>query len=672
MNYFQSAAVISIVQIFCNVRVAKVILIAGILACSQHVMSQSPIQWAKYGKLALEDGDLYAAIDYYSKAYRADTTKLNNLMQLANAYRMNNNYQMAEKWYQEVYSRPERTLFGMSAYWLARMQQSQGKYDIAEDNFERFANYEAEPGSYFWKDAKQQVKGCAWAEKAKKDSMNIEFQSMQFASNYADFGGTLINDSTLLYSSLQFAKKDSTLKLAKTERNKKVTILAAAPHDSNWIRNSNWDTVFSITNKHIGNASYFADSNWLLYSECPDYSSCKIKYRKWNGSSWEQPIELPPTVNLEGFSSTQPHMAIIKGKPTLFFVSNRPQGRGNLDIWYSTYEKRLKGFKYPRNMGRKVNTAGNEITPFYHPDSNRIYFSSDWWEGFGGYDVFEVNVSSLRSTSKAKNTGQPINTPTNDLYYWASTTNQIFVSSNRPGGEKMEGQTCCNDIYFANIQPPPVYVPPPPPPKDTISDSLPLVVSIEELNDYLPVLYFENDQPNPGTYLTETESNYKDLLSHFVEQKKTYQHGYQKIGKHNEHDSLANIIDTLFDNNIKMGLFDLNRFLEVLLPELEAGNTIHVTIRGFASPLASAAYNHSLSKRRISSIVNYIKSYDEGSIAPYLMKESEQGRLLIEEAPFGESATSTVSDSRNNKALSVYSPAAIKERRIEVIKVTED
>ncbi len=637
-------------------------------------MAQSPTQWAKYGKLAIEEGDLYAAIEYYGKAYRADTTKTENLMSLAQAYRLNNNYLLAEKYFQEVYARPNRTLYGISMYWLARMQQSQGKYEQAAKNFERYANYEAEPGSYLWKDAKQQIESCEWASTHSSDSTDIVFRSTNFASNYADFGGTLLNDSTLLYSSLQFVKKDSSLKLAKAERNKKVQVISASMQDSNWVREGTYDSLLANENAHIGNAFYFADSNWLIYSECMDYSNCILKYRKRQNGLWSAAITFPPTINLEGFSATQPFMAVVNDKPTLFFVSNRPQGRGNLDIWYSTFEERLNGFKYPRNMGRKVNTAGNEITPFYSADSSQFYFSSDWWEGFGGYDVFKVSLSGIRAASKATNALQPVNTPTNDLYYWSSN-DYAFVSSNRPGGAKMEGQTCCNDIYFAGIQPPPEPIPVIDTivPVDTVPDTIPTAVTIPELNNYLPILYFDNDQPNPGSFNTTTKANYADLLNDFIARKENYIAGFKKAGSAESADSLGKTVSSLFDGKITKGLSDLNLFLDLLLPELQEGKKIKVTIKGYASPLAGPTYNLKLSQRRISSILNYIKIYKDGVFAPYLSDTSTTGKIIIEQEPFGESnASEEVNDSRKNKALSVYSPAAIKERRIEVIRVVKE
>ena len=242
----------------------------------------------------------------------------------------------------------------------------------------------------------------------------------------------------------------------------------------------------------------------------------------------------------------------------------------------------------------------------------------------------------------------------------------------------MNGQTCCNDIYFAGISPPAEPIPAidtiiPPTPLDTIKDTVPLIVTIPELNNYLPVLYFENDQPNPGSFNATTKENYADLLNQFTENKNTYLTEFISVAESNESDSLKELINNVFNKKVKTGLTDLNRFIDLMLPELKAGKKIKITIKGYASPLAGPTYNLKLSQRRISSIINYLNTYQEGVLKPFLSDTTTSGRIIIEQASFGESeASKAVSDNRRNKALSVYSPAAILERRIEVIKVVEE
>ena len=56
----------------------------------------------------------------------------------------------------------------------------------------------------------------------------------------------------------------------------------------------------------------------------------------------------------------------------------------------------------------------------------------------------------------------------------------------------------------------------------------------------------------------------------------------------------------------------------MILDELRTGSEVSIFIRGFASPVANTAYNINLTKRRISSLINYFKEVDNGVFKKYL------------------------------------------------------
>ena len=71
-----------------------------------------------------------------------------------------------------------------------------------------------------------------------------------------------------------------------------------------------------------------------------------------------------------------------------------------------------------------------------------------------------------------------------------------------------------------------------------------------------------------------------------------------------------------------------------------------------------------LSKRRISSVINYLEQYKNGVFSTYIQSKN----LTIYELPFGESTCSEkVSDNPNNKKESIYSIEAMYERKIEIV-----
>jgi hypothetical protein len=105
------------------------------------------------------------------------------------------------------------------------------------------------------------------------------------------------------------------------------------------------------------------------------------------------------------------------------------------------------------------------------------------------------------------------------------------------------------------------------------------------------------------------------------------------------------------------------------LEDLKNGSDIKITNKGYTSHLNTKEYKKNLAQRRIESLVNYFKEYEDGVIAGYLnTKDSSNGRLVIFEEPIGkEQASNLVSDNPQDKRNSVYSRAAALERRIQVL-----
>ena len=105
----------------------------------------------------------------------------------------------------------------------------------------------------------------------------------------------------------------------------------------------------------------------------------------------------------------------------LYFVSNRPGGYGGKDIWRS--EIKDDKFLSPENLGDRINTMYDEMSPFVHADNLTLYFASDGHIGLGGYDLFVSRRDSAgRDWNSPKNLGFPINTH--------NTENSLIVSSN--------------------------------------------------------------------------------------------------------------------------------------------------------------------------------------------------------------------------------------------------
>jgi len=122
-----------------------------------------------------------------------------------------------------------------------------------------------------------------------------------------------------------------------------------------------------------------------------------------------------------------------------------------------------------------------------------------------------------------------------------------------------------------------------------------------------------------------------------------------------------------FEQKLKAGYNQLGLFAQQLLEAMKLEATMELNLIGFASPLNDTQYNRKLSKRRISSVLNYLSTFQDGVLLPYF----ENGQLKINELPMGESKSSLdVSDNPNDRRQSVYSIKAATERRIDIQSIS--
>ena len=134
---------------------------------------------------------------------------------------------------------------------------------------------------------------------------------------------------------------------------------------------------------------------------------CDIYISVKRNGQWSEARNIGPSINTKHWES-QP--TISPDGRELYFVSNRPEGYGGMDIWKSVLTE--KGtFSEPVNLGSTINTSYDEMSPFIHTDNQTLYFASKGHPGLGDFDLF----LSRRDYPSASwqypiNLGYPINT----------------------------------------------------------------------------------------------------------------------------------------------------------------------------------------------------------------------------------------------------------------------
>lgn len=645
-----------------------IILISHISFLTSSLHAQKFKTLIENGDKAFADNDFFGAAIYYNQAILQDSSDIALQYKYAEASRLNYDFDIADHWYNKVYKTDAQgKLYPECPFWLATIKKSKGKYKDAKKLFDKYAKKnKKKKNDYFVKKAIQEVAACDYANlliASADKSINIVHLDTSVNSKVSEYAPIQL-DSVLYFSSLRNA----------TDRDKKNNLnynkIYTATQDSiKWQKAKELDTLFNKEGVHNANTAFNADNTKVYITRCDQKNAtdfnCEIYFSEFKTGHWGALQKLPPEVNAQGYTNTQPAIGFLGDEEVLFFSSNRPGGEGKMDVWYSkvnadgSYGKAI-------NAGKKVNTLDDEITPFYCKPCQELFFSSTWHKGLGGFDIFKSYYKN-NELGEPQNVGIPVNSSYNDIYFSISSKRtEAFLSSNRPGSFFEEKESCCNDIYMFKIPGVPGIEEPP---KKVDSTQ----IFVAEMKLLVPLtLYFHNDEPDKKTLAITTTKNYKKTYEDYSAMRDLYKKEYSKGAKGADLDRANNDIDVLFEDSVDAGMQDLEKFARLMLKVLKDGEKVSITMKGYCSPLASTDYNVNLAKRRISSLRNYFMEYENGIFVPYVNNTNEnEASIAFFNEDIGElKARPNVSDDYYDTKNSIFNPAAAIERKIQIIAVS--
>lgn len=644
----------------------KLILILFIFP-SIFSFSQQNNELLEWADSAMKEKDYQAACFYYQQ-YIEQNNSLNTFVCLnyANALRLSYLYSEAERMFEKVIDLDTNTLYPEAYFLLALTKKNEAKYTEALQLLQTYKFRKKEDTSLYSKRLPIEITACSKAVNIINDTLPVYIEQFNSIINtaHSEFNAIQLEDTALYYCGLHPV---TTADNSSIIDNFYFSQIYAAKFEVNGLSKPK-PISKKINNPKYNNANFCFnfDHTKLYFSRAKNGQKTKIWMSELKNEKWQTPKLLPVIVNAVGSNSTQPFIIHSdENTDILYFVSDRSGGIGELDIWYVIISN--GHFGEAINIGSNINTPANEITPFYHQATQTLYFSSDWYAGLGGYDIFKAK-GSMSAWNNPENMGFPFNSPGNDLYFSINEVDSDgYFTSNRKAAYATTDATCCNDIFLyewitkeKKYQIDTLFV------KDTMN--IPFL-----LTQILPInLYFHNDEPNPRSMDTTTTKNYKQTLDEYIALQNLYREEYAMglVGKEKE-DAVVQI-DNFFTDYVLKGYDLLEKFTSLLLKDLQNGKSVNIIVSGFASPLFSDAYNQNLSLRRIESLRNYLKEYQQGIFIPY-MDGTNKNQLHIVNVPKGKSmAKEYVSDNPNDKRNSIYSMAAALERRIQIVGYDED
>lgn len=391
----------------------------------------------KTPKLSVADEEFERG-EYFnaSKTYRAVYNKLNPreerdlrgrvAWQLATCYRKLNMAARASAAYQNAirYEYPD----SMAYYWLGRSLQAEGKYQPAIDSYRAFLEYSPEDVP-----AAEGIRGCEMALRQKNEpkSRYVVKQAKILNSRRADFSPMFLDKQLdVIYFTSSNEKATGEKRSEITGTKKSDIFFSKKDEKGNWQRPEPAEGSLNTENDE-GVASFSPDGQTMYLtvarrSETAN-TSVEIYTSRRSDAKWSEPQKLDITADtLSAFG----HPAVSPDGRYLYFSSDMPGGYGGKDIWRINLNERLGSLE---NMGPQINTAGDEMFPYVRTDS-LLYFSSDGHSGFGGLDIFTARLNSTGNRWSIDNMGVPMNSPGDDFGITFGEGESGFFSSNRGDG----------------------------------------------------------------------------------------------------------------------------------------------------------------------------------------------------------------------------------------------
>ena len=555
-------------------------------------------------KTLMGSRDFDKAFDKLQQAIERDPNFAEAYLKLASIYRINFNDSMQRWCYHQVIDRyPDAARFASSWYALGESEFKMGQYEEALNYLTKYKELTSEKGRFSSK-AKLMIDNSNFAIEYKVNDFQFNPRPLpaiinQFKQQY--FPVLTADQNTIL-----FIKREGDEEILQTDKDESGA----------------WQEPHSISNNinseyNEGTCSISADGRMLVFTSCMGrrgYGSCDLYTSRKVGKEWSVPENLGEKVNSSAWDS-QPSLS-ADGR-TLYFVSNRRGGFGKRDI-YVTHKDENGTWETPKNIGSDINTSFDDISPFIHPNGQRLYFATNGRLGFGGFDIYFSNKDTQNGWKTPTNFGYPINTHNDEVSMFISADGSKGYYSHEERGDKNIRST----LYEIDIPPQlqiehkTTYV------YGKVTDSesgMPLKASISlvDLNTETIIEMVSSDLLTGDYLIVLTEGADYGLFA------ESEGYLYKSVNFNLREEILNPVKVNLYLDPIKAGrkvvleniFFDFDSYtlspqsqteLNKVLKFLKSNETLRVEISGYTDNVGNEKYNLELSDKRAKSVYDYL------------------------------------------------------------------
>lgn len=373
-------------------------------------------------------GNFEKALEYYLKAYafNPDNARLN--MRIGECYLYTPYKERSVEFLERAV---ELNVGSLEVYYLLGFAYQQSyRFDEAEEQFEFYRQSLSPKEAIQERDRlERRMAECRHAKEMIDNPVRVFIDNAgnRINTEFDDYSPVLSPDGNVMY----FTSRRPVGRKPKTDNvDHKYfeNVFYAVKSGNVWLAAQPLEGKIN-TKTHEATAGISPDGHTLYIYRGDKGGDLFFSRKEDNG--WGKPRRLPRGITSKGNQETS--IAFTSDNRRVYFISDRPGGFGEKDIWTATLDQRGR-WTEPTNLGSVVNTPWDEESIFLAPDDMTMYFSSQGHNTMGGFDVFKIQFRNGRWT-KPENLGHPINTPGDDLFFvLAPDDKSAYYSTMKPGG----------------------------------------------------------------------------------------------------------------------------------------------------------------------------------------------------------------------------------------------
>ena len=386
----------------------------------------------KRGLASFENGHYNLAIREFSKVTELDPLYQADLLKkTGDAFRLTNRWAESIPYYEKVLALPNPA--SEIYYYLGYAHKSKGEYQKAKEYFSAFARTNPSDKVLAEK-VQRELNALLLTESLFQKNSEKDFKNLEGVNTSgSEFTGAIFNGHLVFTASRKTKIYSNDLPF--------LGIYKAKITDGKVGQTELFSSSIFADDRNEGSPAFSPDGKMMVFARgnsgkrkdlSPDVDLYMSRYV--SGTGWTEPTRISASDSL-AYDGCPAFSA--DGK-TLYFSSNRAGGSGGLDIYRVNLDASGR-FGNPVNMGKAINTAGDEMFPFVSADG-KLYFASDGHPGLGKLDLFRAVRTGGKIT--VENMGLPYNSSMDDFGYLEDEYGNEYFTSNRSGGKGDD------DIYY--------------------------------------------------------------------------------------------------------------------------------------------------------------------------------------------------------------------------------